>query len=470
MVVVIGGMGSVWGALLASLLDRGAQRLRGAAAAEGRHRADLRGDGGGAGGAAVGPPRADPRSSSGRRAAGRWPTRPALSPHPGWTVAALVIAGRPAARPADVLDLDRGGDLRVRALRGEPAPADGGGRHGVVRPRGLLRPRRLRRRARSSSSPACPCRPPSWLAPAGGRARRRRVRLLLRAAHQHLLRDAHAGLRPDRLRDRPPVGRRHRRRQRPPERLARVLARDSPAATTTGPCVATRGRHRAAAPGRGLALRPHPARGPRPRAARGGAGGEHPARCSGPRSWWRASWPGSAGAVFAFLKGSVFPVYTESPMSVQPLVMVLLGGVGVALGPAHRRGGLQAARYRDHALHRLLAARAGRDPGGAGARASRGASRACSTARALVSAAPRTAAGAGDARALQVLRRGPRGGRGRPRDAEGRDPRPRSAPTGRARPRSSTCSPASSGPTRARCASRASGSAGCRRTRSGVAG
>src|SRR6476660_4601874 len=37
--------------------DRGAQRLRRAAAAEGGHRAHLRGDGGGAGGAAVGPPR-----------------------------------------------------------------------------------------------------------------------------------------------------------------------------------------------------------------------------------------------------------------------------------------------------------------------------------------------------------------------------------------------------------------------------
>ena len=38
---------------------------------------------------------------------------------------------------------------------------------------------------------------------------------------------------------------------------------------------------------------------------------------------------GLGGAVFAFLKGSVFPVYTESPMSVQPLVMVLLGGVSI---------------------------------------------------------------------------------------------------------------------------------------------
>jgi branched-chain amino acid transport system permease protein len=42
---------------------------------------------------------------------------------------------------------------------------------------------------------------------------------------------------------------------------------------------------------------------------------------------------GLGGAIFAFLKGSVFPVYTETPMSVQPLVMVLLGGVGSPAGP-----------------------------------------------------------------------------------------------------------------------------------------
>src|SRR6185437_9375926 len=43
---------------------------------------------------------------------------------------------------------------------------------------------------------------------------------------------------------------------------------------------------------------------------------------------------GLAGAVFVFLKGSVFPVYVDVPMSVQPLVMVLLGGVGTFGGPA----------------------------------------------------------------------------------------------------------------------------------------
>ncbi|HET7874160.1 MAG TPA: ABC transporter permease [Methylomirabilota bacterium] len=42
---------------------------------------------------------------------------------------------------------------------------------------------------------------------------------------------------------------------------------------------------------------------------------------------------GLAGAVFVYLKGSVFPPYVEPPMSVQPLVMVLLGGVGSPTGP-----------------------------------------------------------------------------------------------------------------------------------------
>jgi branched-chain amino acid transport system permease protein len=43
---------------------------------------------------------------------------------------------------------------------------------------------------------------------------------------------------------------------------------------------------------------------------------------------------GLAGAIFVFLKGSVFPAYVDAPMSVQPLVMVLLGGVGSFSGPA----------------------------------------------------------------------------------------------------------------------------------------
>ena len=41
---------------------------------------------------------------------------------------------------------------------------------------------------------------------------------------------------------------------------------------------------------------------------------------------------GLGGAVFVYLKGSVFPNSVDAPMSVQPLVMVLLGGVGSPAG------------------------------------------------------------------------------------------------------------------------------------------
>jgi branched-chain amino acid transport system permease protein len=41
---------------------------------------------------------------------------------------------------------------------------------------------------------------------------------------------------------------------------------------------------------------------------------------------------GLAGATFAFSKGSVFPTYVDVPMSVEPLVMVLLGGLHAFAG------------------------------------------------------------------------------------------------------------------------------------------
>jgi branched-chain amino acid transport system permease protein len=51
---------------------------------------------------------------------------------------------------------------------------------------------------------------------------------------------------------------------------------------------------------------------------------------------------GLAGATFVFLKGSVFPETLAVPMSVEPLVMVLLGGVhslaGAPLGAALYKG------------------------------------------------------------------------------------------------------------------------------------
>jgi branched-chain amino acid transport system permease protein len=42
---------------------------------------------------------------------------------------------------------------------------------------------------------------------------------------------------------------------------------------------------------------------------------------------------GVAGGLFAFLKGSVFPDYASISLSVEALVMVLLGGVQTLTGP-----------------------------------------------------------------------------------------------------------------------------------------
>ncbi len=159
-VVVIGGMGSVWGALLASLLigvlnAYGVLLLPKAAIVLifvvmavvlvvrpwgllGRPEIQLRPPGSG------GVAEARPRRHRADLARGRRDR-----------------AGRSAPGAADLLDLDRGRDLRLRPLRGQPASADVGGRHGVVRPRGLLRPGRLRRRGAPASWPACPCPPPS---------------------------------------------------------------------------------------------------------------------------------------------------------------------------------------------------------------------------------------------------------------------------------------------------------------------
>jgi len=100
-------------------------------------------------------------------------------------------------------------------------------------------------------------------------------------------------------------------------------------ATTTGPRL--RGRGGVAASGsRGLALRPRPPGRARPRAAAEAVWHQHSARSSGRPSSWPASSRARGRGGFVFLKGSVFPVYTEL-MSVQPLVMVLLGG-----GALHR--------------------------------------------------------------------------------------------------------------------------------------
>jgi branched-chain amino acid transport system permease protein len=54
------------------------------------------------------------------------------------------------------------------------------------------------------------------------------------------------------------------------------------------------------------------------------------------------SFAGLAGSLFAFLKGSVFPEYLAVSMSVESLVMVLLGGIhrlaGAPVGAAVFKG------------------------------------------------------------------------------------------------------------------------------------
>ena len=121
-----------------------------------------------------------------------------------------------------------------------------------------------------------------------------------------------------------------RRRQRPSQRLAGAVAGLAAPLLLRGP------RRRRARPGRapardGVALRARPARRARSSPARGSGGSGPPgASARGLRGGGLLRGPG--GAVFVFLKGSVFPTYVDAPMSVQPLVMVLLGGVGSFAG------------------------------------------------------------------------------------------------------------------------------------------
>ena len=105
--------------------------------------------------------------------------------------------------------LQRGAD--PRAVRLQPALPDGRGRHGLVRPRRLFRPRRLRGGAGDD---------PPAAADGGGGIRRAGagggggagLRLVLRAARRRLPRHADAGVRADHLVDRFPVVQRDRRR------------------------------------------------------------------------------------------------------------------------------------------------------------------------------------------------------------------------------------------------------------------
>ena len=117
---------------------------------------------------------------------------------------------------------ERGADLR--ALCREPAFPDRRRRPRLIRPCRVLRARLLRRRARAEGFRRRHGAGDSMRRRAGNRGRARR-RLVLRAPHRRLFRDADARFRADRLVARVPVDRPNRRRQRPDRRLAERLGR-----------------------------------------------------------------------------------------------------------------------------------------------------------------------------------------------------------------------------------------------------
>ena len=81
---------------------------------------------------------------------------------------------------------------------------------------------------------------------------------------------------------------------------------------------------------------------------------------------------GLAGALQAFQKGAVFPNALSIPVSVDALVMVLLGGLQTLSGPDRRRGRVPRTGDRTDAPCRVLAAVARRDDRRAGHRLSAG--------------------------------------------------------------------------------------------------
>jgi branched-chain amino acid transport system permease protein len=162
----------------------------------------------------------------------------------------------------------------------------------------------------------------------GGRVRRRR---LLRPGIGRLPRDADARFRADRLVDRLPVGRCHRRVQRRRRRLAGAVAREQDRLLLV----------RAALAGTALAAIAwiaHTPFGYTLRACR-----DSPLRAAAigidiRRTQWIAfamagGFAGLAGGLYAFSKGSISPETLGIPRSVDALVMVLLGGLNALAGP-----------------------------------------------------------------------------------------------------------------------------------------
>jgi branched-chain amino acid transport system permease protein len=232
---------------------------------------------------------------------------------------------RPGARQLWREPADRAGD--PHAVCGEPAFHHGARRAGLVRPRRLLRPRRLRGGAGGEMARRADAGWAGGGAAAGG-ARRRAVRLVLRAAVGRVSRHADPGVRADRLVDGVPVGGPDGRRQRHPGRGRRRGRR----ATTTW-----RWRWRC---GRALALREiifspfgYALRAGRDSPVRAEAIGLNVTRINWAAFAIAAVAAGIAGGLYAYFKGSVFPTYMAIPKSVDALLMVLLGGVQTVSGP-----------------------------------------------------------------------------------------------------------------------------------------
>ena len=177
--------------------------------------------------------------SAGRQAAR--PPRPALGPPADHAAAGAARARPPAGTPrgarrcrtAFAAAVDAAVERRLhagarhgrtdrRAVRGEPAVHPRAWRHDELRARRLVRHWRLRRGARLQArlADARRTRDRARRSDGGGRA----ARCVRGASRRRLPRDAHARLRADRLVDRVPVGRCHRRQQRAGRHLA---ARDA---------------------------------------------------------------------------------------------------------------------------------------------------------------------------------------------------------------------------------------------------
>ena len=171
--------------------------------------------------------------------------------------------------------------------------------------------------------------------PAPGPRRRRppgaRLRLALRPPARRLLRHADARRGRAALVRGRPVDRRHGRRRRHPRRLAHRLGRRPPGLLLPRPRPGAR-RRPAAAPCCRLALRLGAPRLPR-QPLRAEAVGIGVARQQWLAFGLSGACAGLAGGLYLYAKGSVFPNEASIGRSFDALMMVLLGGVQAASGP-----------------------------------------------------------------------------------------------------------------------------------------